>query len=233
MQFLVKNINANGQLDDLWKYIKVKTHCWLLSLQLPHEKIGAKPHLKCGAWAVSLGSEMWGLKPGGFLAGTRLPANEPARTKVSSKWAERKVNKPGDKLQISGHQVSWMKILHRAHRPAPGLFKAVTVSVVKSCWGPDFFVRETLTARRCSFQRQPSPLRRALLGRRWMLDSRRVCLGSALYAQCLGPAWYLFLFFSSYLSAHFLRERSRGLPKKTHNLLTKSVRVDQAEQQNT
>lgn len=40
MQFLANNIDSNGQLDDLWKYIKVKTHCWLLSPQLPREKWG-------------------------------------------------------------------------------------------------------------------------------------------------------------------------------------------------
>lgn len=60
----------------------------------------AKPHLKRGAWAVSLGSEMWGFNLV-VSSWNEAATNEPIRTKVSSKWTERKVNKPGDKLQVA------------------------------------------------------------------------------------------------------------------------------------
>lgn len=145
---------------------------------------GAKPHLKCGARAVSLGSEMWGSY---LLVSSRneAAANEPVSTKVNSKWAGRKVNKPGDKLQIGEHRVKKKKRVVEAR----------------------LFVWETLTACRCSFQRQPSPL-----GTSWLLLN--VGLPGCLFGFCFVclvsmPAWYL----SCYLSAHFLRECLQGFPK--------------------
>lgn len=88
--FFVKNLNFNCRLDNLGKHIiKVKTHFWLLSRQLPpHEKAGpsliwsAAPEpcdLPQNCWTFSLANEPW--------------------TKVSSECTLRKVNKPGDKLQ--------------------------------------------------------------------------------------------------------------------------------------
>lgn len=55
-------------------------------------------------------------KRGAFLTGrfpcwNKASANGPIRTKVSSKQAERKVNKPGDREQISKHQTAEMEIL--------------------------------------------------------------------------------------------------------------------------
>lgn len=93
-----------------------------------------------------------------FLPKIRPLLMSPVRTKVSSKRAGRKVNKPGDKLQTETYQVRKTK---------------------------DFFFGfgETLTACRCSFQRRASPADTSRLPLNIGLGG--VCLGSVLYAQCL------------------------------------------------
>lgn len=181
MGFLVKNINFNSQLDDLWKYIKVKTYCWLFSLLLPMRK-GAKPHLKCGAWAVSLGSDMWAFNLV-VSPWNEAVANEPIRTKVSSKWASEKSKQA--RWQIANKCTSSSLDRDSVHEYNQWLQRVVEVRV---------FVFETLTACRCSFQRQSTPPGTSWLG-------LNVGLPGCLFGFCFVclvsmPAWYLFLFSS-------------------------------------
>lgn len=146
----MKNINFNSQLDDLWKYIKVKTYCWLLSPLLP-TRTGAKPHLKRGAWAVSLGSEMRAfnlvVSPWNEAA-----ANEPARTKVSSKWvskkskqarwqiANKRTSSSGDEDSVHGRTSGCQELLSlgslflRLLQHAGALFKGSPLTLPATFW---------------------------------------------------------------------------------------------------
>lgn len=103
---------------------------------------GAKPHLKRGAWAVSLGSEMWAFN---LVVShwNEAAANEPVWTKVSSKWVSMKSKQA--RWQIANKRTSSSVDGDSVHEYSQCLSRVVEVRV---------FVFETLTACRCSFQRQ-------------------------------------------------------------------------------
>lgn len=139
----------------------------------------AKPHLKCGAWAVSLGSEMWGSNLVVFLPGTRPLLMSPLGQRWVLNERKEKVNKPGDKLQISGHQV-WPRWRFCPRIQTCSQENQRLSAFVKSCWGWRFCFGDSYSVQ--VLFSKAAPLRQALLGRRWMLGSQGVCLGSFLYA---------------------------------------------------
>lgn len=199
---LVKNINFNSQLDDLWKYIKVKTYCWRFSPLLPVRK-GAKPHLKCGAWAVSLGSEMWAFNPV-VSPWNEAAANESVWTKVSSNWESMKSKQA--RWQIANKHTASSVDGDSVHEHRQWLSRVVEVTL---------FVSETLTACRCSFQTRATHSDTSWLG-------LNVGLPGCLFGFCFVcllpmPAWYLFLFV---LCCFFYRTIAR-VPK----LIAQSQRV--------